>query len=79
MNQALSAFLKDRYTEMKNGKHIYMEVLVQSNIISGNLADISTDLETITLTDIHRNDKYLNTTLTILSENILGWHAKVSE
>ena len=62
LKKALNAFLKDVYTEKKNGKQVYVEVLVYSNIISGNLVDISNDLETITLSDIHRNDKYLNTT-----------------
>lgn len=79
MNKALSAFLEETSTGMKKGKQIYLELLVLSNIISGNLVEISNDLETITLSDIHRNDKYLNTTLTILSEHILGWHAKVRD
>jgi hypothetical protein len=79
MNQALNAFLKDLYSNKKKAKQIYVELLVQSNIISGNLVDISNDLETITLSDIHRNDKYLNTTLTILTANILGWNAKISD
>lgn len=79
MNIALDAFLKELYTEKKNGKQIYVEILVLSNIISGKLVGISDDHETMTLSDIHRNDKYLNITLTILTENILGWHAKISD
>ena len=79
MHQALDAFLKDLESNKKKGKQIYVELLVQSNIISGNLVDISNDFETITVSDIHRNDKYLNTTLTILSANILGWNAKISD
>lgn len=79
MNKALLAFLKELSTEKNGGKQVYVEVLILSNIISGSLVGISEDLETITLSDIHRNDKYLNTTLTILSENILGWHAKMGD
>jgi hypothetical protein len=79
MNKALEAFLKDLYSEKKNGKQIYVELLVLSNIISGKLIDISNDFGTITLSDLHRNDKYLNITLTILSDNILGWNAKIND
>lgn len=79
MHKALDAFLKDVNSEKNKGKQIYVEVLVQSNIISGKLVDISNDFETITLSDIHRNDKYLNTNLTILSANILGWNAKIND
>jgi hypothetical protein len=79
MHQALDAFLKDLYSNKKKGKHIHVELLVQSNIISGNLVGISNDFETITVSDIHRNDKYLNTTLTILTANVLGWNAKISD
>lgn len=79
MNKVLEAFLKDLYNKKNNGKQIYVEVLVLSNLFSGKLVDISNDFETITLSDIHRNDKYLNTTLTILTANILGWHAKMSD
>lgn len=79
MHKALDTFLKDLYGEKNKGKQIYIEVLVQSNIISGKLVEISNDFETITLSDIHRNDKYLNTTLTILTANILGWNAKIND
>jgi hypothetical protein len=79
MNKALEAFLTGLYNKKKNGKQIYVELLVLSNIISGKLVDISNDFGTITLSDLHRNDKYLNITLTILSDNILGWNAKISD
>jgi hypothetical protein len=79
MNKVLEAFLKDLYNQKKNGKQIYVELLVLSNLISGKLVDISNDFGTITLSDLHRNDKYLNITLTILSDNILGWNAKMSD
>jgi hypothetical protein len=79
MNKALEAFLEDLAGKMKDGKQVYVELLVFSNILSGKLVDISSDLETITLSDLHRNDKYLNTSLTILTTNILGWHAKMND
>lgn len=77
MNKALNAFFKDLDSKKNDGKQIYVELLVLSNIISGKLVDISNEFETITLSDLHRNDKYLNITLTILSDNILGWNAKI--
>lgn len=79
MHKALDTFLKGLFSEKNKGKQIYVEVLVQSSIISGKLVDISNDFETITLSDIHRNDKYLNTTITILAANILGWNAKIND
>jgi len=79
MNQVLEAFLTDLDRKKNKGKQVYVELLVLSNILSGNLVEISSDLETITLSDLHRNDKYLNITLTILTENIFGWNAKVSD
>jgi hypothetical protein len=79
MNKSLEAFLEDLAGKMKDGKQVYVELLVFSNILSGKLVDISSDLETITLSDLHRNDKYLNTSLTILTTNILGWHAKMND
>jgi len=79
MNKVLEAFLQDLDRNQNDGKQVYVELLVHSNILSGKLVGISNDLETITLSDLHRNDKYLNITLTILSDNILGWHAKLND
>lgn len=78
MNKDLKTFLENLYKQMKE-KDIYVTFFLQSNIIQGNLANISPDYSIVEIKNIVQNGRYSESTMEFVSENFIGWGAKITE
>ena len=78
MNNNLNKFLSNLFSQ-KNEKDIYVTFFLQSNIIQGNLVNISPDYSIVEIKNIVQNGKYSESIMEFASENFVGWGAKITE
>lgn len=79
MSDNIEKFISELKSMKSEGKEVGINIMIDSNIISGKLVDISSTPPFVILTDISQNGRTfgLGINMTFALNNVRGWGYKI--